>query len=94
MFRVSGSYNWTDNQHTTLSVINPLTGVRTSSPANINGNWGANSYIFLTKAIGDVTVAALTNYASMSAMGWSETQQYGNTSMVVLRLAVKLNHFR
>lgn len=93
-------------------------------------------------AIGDVTVAALTNYAyshsvgyvqnvgdahpirsasteykfldivtaslewrdilnsqrgfnaSMSATGWSETQQYGNTSMVVLRLAVKLNHFR
>lgn len=70
LFRVSGSYNWTDNQHTTLSVINPLTGVRTSSPANINGNWGANSYIFLTKAFGDVTVAALTNYAYSHSVGY------------------------
>lgn len=31
--------------------------------------------------------------ASMSGTGWSESQQYGNTSMVLMRLAVKLNGF-
>lgn len=63
LLRLSSGCNWTDNQHTTLSVIDYKSGVRTSTPMNINGNWGANSYVFVTKAIGDVTVAGLANYA-------------------------------
>ncbi len=63
LLRISSNYNWTDNQLTTLSVIDHKTGVRTSTPTNINGNWDSNSYLFITKAIGDVTLAGLTNYS-------------------------------
>lgn len=60
--RMSTNYNQTYNQQTTLSLIDHRTGIRTSTPTNIDGNWGSNSYIFITKAIGDVTIASLANY--------------------------------
>lgn len=63
LLRVSSTFNQTFNQQTTLSVINARTGARTSMPTNINGNWGQTSYIFLTKAIGDVTLAGVANHA-------------------------------
>lgn len=62
LFRVSSNYNRTDDQQTTLSLIDHTTGVRTSMPTNINGNWRSSSYVFVTKPVGDVTLAALGNY--------------------------------
>lgn len=63
LLRVSSSYNRTDRQQTTLSIIDRNTGVRTSMPTNINGNWGANSYLFLTKQVKEVSLSALANYS-------------------------------
>ena len=39
-------------------------------PTNINGNWGANSNIFITKAIGDVSLIATTNYAYTNSVSY------------------------
>lgn len=80
LFRVSTNYHWTDNQQTTLSVIDRKTGVRTSMPANINGNWGSNSYVFVTKPVGDVTIAALANYNYNHSVSY--VQDYGNAAPV------------
>lgn len=62
LLSLSSSFEWIDNQKTTLSIIDRNTGARTSMDTNIDGNWSNNSYIFLTKAIGDVTMAAEATY--------------------------------
>lgn len=62
LMRLSTRMDQTFNQQTMLSVIDMRTGARSTMPTNINGNWSNNSYIFLTKAFGDVTVAAVGNY--------------------------------
>lgn len=75
LMRVSASYNRTDNQMTTLSLIDPLTGVRTTRPTNINGNWGSTSNLFITKGIGDVSLIGTLNYSYNH--GVSFVQNYG-----------------
>lgn len=76
LLRVSTNFNWTDNQQTTLSVIDRQSGIRTSTPTNINGNWGSNSYLFVTKPVGDVTIAALANYNYNHSVSF--VQDFGN----------------
>ena len=63
LMRLTASYNRTDNQQTTLSVIDRLSGVRSTMPTNINGNWGANTNLFLTRNIKDVAVIGTLNYS-------------------------------
>lgn len=70
LMRISASYNRTDNQQTRLSLIDRKSGVRTTMPTNINGNWGTNSNIFITKAIGDVSLIATTNYAYTNSVSY------------------------
>lgn len=62
LMRLTASYNRTANQQTTLSVIDRLSGVRSTMPTNINGNWGANTNLFLTRNIKDVAIIGTVNY--------------------------------
>lgn len=75
LMRLSTSYNRTDNQMTTLTLIDRTTGVRTTKPANIDGNWGTTSNIFITKGIGDVSLIGTLNYSYNH--GVSYVQNYG-----------------
>lgn len=63
LMRLSTSYNRTDNQITNLSLIDRQTGVRTTKPMNIDGNWGSTSNIFITKGVGDVSLIGTLNYS-------------------------------
>ncbi len=80
LMRLSTSYNRTDNQMTTLSLIDPRTGVRTTKPTNINGNWGSTSNFFITKGIGDVSLIGTLNYSYNH--GVSFVQNYGQSGPV------------
>jgi|GEM_PF-1030676 len=78
LMRLSTSYNRTDNQMTTLSLIDSQTGMRTTKPTNIDGNWGATSNLFVTKALGDVSIIGTLNYSYNH--GVSFVQNYGQAS--------------
>lgn len=75
LMRLTASYNRTDNQMTNLSLIDRQTGVRTTKPTNIDGNWGSTSNIFITKGIGDVSLIGTLNYSYNH--GVSFVQNYG-----------------
>lgn len=56
MLRMDLSYGMTDNQITSLTILDKETGSRRTSPANIDGNWNTREYIFITKPIHDFTL--------------------------------------
>lgn len=77
LMRMSANYNRTDNQMTSLTLIDRRTGVRTTKPTNINGNWGSSANLFVTKGIGDVSVVGTLNYSYNH--GVSFVQNYDQT---------------
>lgn len=80
LMRLSTSYNRTDNQITNLSLIDRRTGVRTTKPTNIDGNWGSTSNLFITKGFGDVSLIGTLNYSYNH--GVSYVQNYGQADPV------------
>ena len=57
LMRLQLSYGFTDNQITTLTILDKLTGARRTSPANINGNWNSREYLYFTIPIHDFTLS-------------------------------------
>ena len=57
LMRLNLSYGFTDNQITTLTLLDKSTGARRTSPANINGNWNMREYVYFTIPIHDFTLS-------------------------------------
>lgn len=55
--RTNLSYSTTRNQITQLTMIDRLTGMRHSSPANINGNWSCSESMYLTYPFQDLSLS-------------------------------------
>ena len=62
LMRFSLSYGTTHNQFTTLTLLDKQTGVRRTSPANINGNWRTRENVYFTIPIHDFTLTLITSY--------------------------------
>lgn len=77
---ISANHNRTTNQQTTLSVIDRQTGVRTTTPTNINGNWDASAYLFLTRQFGEVTLATIGSYTRSHTLSY--VQDFGSSEAV------------
>lgn len=83
--RMTVQYGFSDNSFTTLTLIDRETGVRRTSPANINGNWNTNEYIFLTKPIHDVTLSFTANHSYRHNVSFVQS----TTDMTVQKSATK-----
>ncbi|MBO4565466.1 MAG: outer membrane beta-barrel protein [Bacteroidaceae bacterium] len=57
LMRLQLAYGFTDNQITTLTLLDKSTGARRTSPANINGNWNTREYVYFTIPIHDFTLS-------------------------------------
>ena len=59
------SVNWgtTIDQITSLTRLDRKTGARITSPANINGSWNMNEYLFLTYPLRDLTLSLTANHS-------------------------------
>ena len=57
LMRLQLTYGFTDNQITTLTLMDKSTGARRTSPANINGNWNTREYVYFTIPIHDFTLS-------------------------------------
>ncbi len=57
LMRLQLTYGFTDNQITTLTLMDKSTGARRTSPANINGNWHTREYVYFTIPIHDFTLS-------------------------------------
>ncbi len=60
--RLTLDYGLTTDQITSLTLLDKETGIRRTSPANIDGNWNTNSYLFFTTTLRDVTVSMTANH--------------------------------
>ena len=63
LMRLTLSYNLTTDQITSLTLLDKETGIRHTSPANINGNWNTNEYVFFTIPIHDLTLSVNANHS-------------------------------
>lgn len=63
LMRVRFNYSTSVNSITTKTIIDRATGARRTSPANINGNWNTNEYMFFTIPIHDVTLNLTANHS-------------------------------
>jgi len=63
LMRLQLSYGFTDNQITTLTVVDKATTARRTSPANINGNWNTREYVYFTIPIHDFTLSINTTHS-------------------------------
>ena len=61
--RTSVSYGLNRNQISTLTVLDRETGIRHTSPANINGNWNMNESMFLTYPFKDLSLSLNVNHS-------------------------------
>lgn len=63
LMRLRFNYSTTIDAITSKTVIDRATGARRTSPANINGNWNINEYLFFTIPIHDVTLNLTANHS-------------------------------
>lgn len=62
LMRLRLNYSTTINAITSKTITDRTTGARRTSPANINGNWNVNEYLFFTVPIHDVTITLNGNH--------------------------------
>jgi len=61
--RTQVNYGTTLNQITTLTRLDRQTGARITAPANIDGNWNINEYLFLTYPFQDLSLNLTANHS-------------------------------
>jgi hypothetical protein len=61
--RTNITYGTTRNEITTLTRLDKATGARRTSPANINGSWNMNEYMFLTYPFRDLSLSIAANHS-------------------------------
>ena len=61
--RLTLDYGMTTNQITSLTLLDKETGIRRTSPANIDGNWNTNGYLFVTTNLHDLTLSFTANHS-------------------------------
>lgn len=61
--RTNITYGTTRNEITTLTRLDKATGARRTSPANINGSWNMNEYLFLTYPFRDLSLSIAANHS-------------------------------
>ena len=61
--RTNVTYGMTRNEITTLTRLDRSTGARHTSPANINGSWNMNEYLFLTYPFRDLSLSFTANHS-------------------------------
>ena len=61
--RTQVSYGTTFNQITTLTRLDRQTGARITAPANINGSWNMNEYLFITYPFQDLSLNFTANHS-------------------------------
>ena len=71
--RTSISYSTTQNQITTLTRLDRETGARRTSPANINGSWNVNEYLFLTYPFRDLSLSFSANHSLRHNVAYVQT---------------------
>ena len=72
-YMVNASFNQTSNSISNAVVYDETTGVRTSRPENINGNWSANGAFMFNTAIGSeksFNVSTFTNVDYNNSVGY------------------------
>ena len=67
------SYGTTMNEITTLTRLDKETGARRTSPANINGNWNMNEYLFLTYPFSDLSLSFTANHSFNHNVAYVQT---------------------
>ena len=71
--RTRVTYSTTLNQITTLTRLDRETGARRTSPANINGNWSMNEYLFLTYPFHDLSLSLTANHSFRHNVAYVQT---------------------
>ncbi len=63
IMRLRASYSTTIDAVTSKTITDRSTGARRTSPANINGNWNINEYLFFTQSIHDLVLIFTANHS-------------------------------
>ena len=71
--RTRVSYGTTFNEITTLTRLDRVTGARRTSPANINGSWNMNEYLFLTYPFHDLSLSFTANHSFRHNVAYVQT---------------------
>ena len=71
--RTTVSYGTTRNEITTLTRLDRQTGARRTSPANINGSWNMNEYLFLTYPFRDLSLSFTANHSFRHNVAYVQT---------------------
>ena len=71
--RTTVSYGTVRNEITTLTRLDRLTGARRTSPANINGSWNMNEYLFLTYPFRDLSLSFTANHSFRHNVAYVQT---------------------
>ena len=77
--RTRVSYGTTINEITTLTRLDRETGARRTSPANINGSWNMNEYLFLTYPFRDLSLSFTANHSFRHNVAYVQT--YADTDL-------------
>jgi len=71
--RTRVTYGTTLNEITTLTRLDRETGARRTSPANINGSWNMNEYLFLTYPFRDLSLNFTANHSFRHNVAYVQT---------------------
>ena len=71
--RTRVTYGTTYNEITTLTRLDRETGARRTSPANINGSWNMNEYVFLTYPFHDFSLSFTANHTFRHNVAYVQT---------------------
>lgn len=73
LMRIILAYGTTHNQFTMLTLLDKQTGVRRTSPDNINGNWKTHENIYFTIPIHDFTLTLNTSHNYNHSMSYVQS---------------------
>jgi len=73
LLRATVDYGCTENQVTLITRLDPTTGIRHTSPQNINGNWDIRSYLFLTKQVNQVSFNLIALHSHSNNVSYVQT---------------------